>query len=108
MNLKRWLTVILMMGLIIAFNPLSGQAGPYHHPHGKAYGWYGKKHHGFDRRHKHFRYSHRGPNHSHYYAGPPSVAYVTPVAPLIGIPYAQPQYSQPATPGFSGSLNYNF
>lgn len=108
MNLKKWLTVILIMGLFLAFNPLSGQAGPYHHPYGKAYGWHGKRHHGFDRGRKHSRHCYRGPHDSHHFAGPPPVAYVTPVTPLIGIPYAQPQYSQPATPGFSGSLNYNF
>ena len=64
MNLKRWLTVILMVGLILAFNPLSGQAGPYHHPHGKAHGWYGKNHHEFDGRHRHSRHFPGGPHHS--------------------------------------------
>ena len=114
MNLKRWLSVIMTMGLILAFNPLGAQARPYHHPHGKAYGWYGSRHHGFDRHHKHFRRHGRGPQHPHYMervcGGPPPVAYVAPVAPVIGIPYAQPQpyYSQPATPGLSGQIQWNF
>jgi hypothetical protein len=117
MNLKSYLGLILMTGLFLAFSPLSAQADPYrpyHHPRGHAYGWDGPRGHGFDRRHKHFRRSHRGPHNPHYvervYAGPPQVAYVTPVAPVIGIPYAQPQpyFSQPPTPGFSGQLQYNF
>jgi hypothetical protein len=53
-----------------------------------------------------------GPRHPHqygHYAGPP-VAYVTPVAPIVGIPYQQPQpyYSQPPIPGLSGNVNWNF
>ena len=116
MNLSRWLSVILMMGLILALSSLSAQADPYRpyrHPHGKAYGWYGKRHHDFGRHHKHFRRSCNGPRNPHYadqfYGGPPPVAYVASV-PVIGIPYSQPQlnYSQPAIPGLSGSLNWNF
>ena len=111
MNLTRWLSVILTLGLILAFNPLSVQADPYNHPHGNAYGWH-KKHHGFDHHPKHFRPSCKGPHHPRHYAhyGGPPVAYVAPVAPVIGIPYSQPQpyYSQPATPGLSGNLNWNF
>lgn len=113
MNLKRWLSVILAMGLILALNPLGAQAGPRHHRYGDVYGWDGPRHRGFDRHYKHFRGCGRGPHNPHYiergYGGPP-VAYVAPVAPIIGIPYAQPQpyYSQPATPGFSGNLQYNF
>ena len=114
MKLSRWLSVILMMGLILALNSMAAQAGPkYHHPHGNAYGWYGKKHHGFDRHQKHFRRDCNGPYHPRRYAhhgGPPHVAFVTPVTPMIGIPYSQPQpnYSQPANPGLSGNLNWNF
>ncbi len=122
MNLKRWLSVILMMGLILALNPLGAQAGPfshfkhhrkYHHPYGKAYGWHGPRNHAFGRHHKPFRSSWRGPYHHRHYvhhAGPAPVAYVAPVAPIIGIPYSQPEpfYSQPATPGLSGQLNWNF
>ena len=120
MNLGRWLSVILMMGLILVLNPLGAQADPYfkhhpkyHHPRGKAYGWHGPKHHGFDRPYKkHFRHAGMGPHHPHnygYHAGPP-VAYVTPVAPMVGIPYQQPQpySSQPPIPGLSGNLNWNF
>jgi len=114
MNLRRWLSVILTMGLILAFNPLSAQAGPHHRPYRDFYGWDGPRHPGFDRHYrKHFRPGGRGPHHPHYvervYGGPP-VAYVAPVAPIVGIPYAPPQpyYSQPATPGFSGTLQYNF
>lgn len=116
MKLSRWLSVFLMMGLLLALNPLGAQADPYpsyghhpkyHHPRGNAYGWHGKKHRDFDCRQKY-----RGPHHSgHYanYAGPP-VAYVTPVAPVIGIPYAQPQpyANQAAPPGLSGNLNWSF
>jgi len=121
MNLKRWLSVILMMGLFLALNSLAAQADPYppfgpyqkyHHPRGNAYGWHGKKHHAFDHQQKHFRHSGMGPYHPrHYanYAGPP-VAYIAPVAPIMGIPYSQPQRfsNQPATPGLSGNLNWNF
>jgi hypothetical protein len=114
MSLKRWLSVIMTMGLILAFSPLGAQARPYYHPHGKAYGRYKARHHGFYRRHKHFRHRGRGPHRPHYreraYGGPPPVAYVAPVAPVIGIPYAQPQpyYSQPAIPGLSGQIQWNF
>jgi hypothetical protein len=118
MNLKRWLSVILMMGLILALNPLGAQADPhhprYHHPRGNAYGWDGPRQHASARHQKHFRRSCNGPRHPRHhgrYAGPPQVAYVTPVTPIIGIqPYTQPQpyYSQPATPGLSGNLNWNF
>jgi len=116
MKLSRLLSVILMMGLILALNSLSAQADPYrpyHHPHGNAYGWHGSKHHGFDHYPKHFRRSCMGPHHprhSGHHGGPPPVAYVTPVAPVIAIPFSQPQpmYSQPPTPGLSGNLNWNF
>jgi hypothetical protein len=114
MNLKRWLSVFLMMGLILALNPLGAQARPkYHHPRGNAYGWDGPRHHNFERHQKHFRRSCKGPHHHReygHYAGPPQVAYVTPVAPIIAMPYQQPQpyYSQPANPGLSGNLNWNF
>jgi len=110
MKLSRWLSVILMMGLILALTPLSVQAGPYHHPHGNAYGWDGPKHHGFDRHYKHYWRSKHHPRYYAHHGGPPAVAYVAPVAPVIGIPYAQPQpyYSQPANPGLSGNLNWNF
>jgi hypothetical protein len=123
MNLNRWLSVILMMGLILALNPLGAQARPYphfkhhpkyHHPHGNAYGRHGPRHHAFDRHHKHFRRSCKGPHNPRHYvhhAGPPPVVYVAPVTPIIGIqPYSQPQpfFSQPATPGLSGQFNLNF
>lgn len=121
MNLNRWLSVILMTGLFLALNPLGAQAEPYspyephpkyHHPRGNAYGWHGKKHHAYDCHPKHFRHSGMGPHYPRYYAnhaGPP-VAYVAPVAPIIGIPHLQPQpfSNQPATPGLSGNLNWNF
>jgi hypothetical protein len=113
MNLRRWLSIILMMGLILALNSLTAQAGPkYHHPRGNAYGWDGPRPRGFDRHHKNFRRSCRGPHNPHYagrgYGGPPPVAYVVPVAPVMGIPYAQPQYSQSVPPGLSGQFQYNF
>lgn len=114
MKLSRWLTVILMVGLILALNSLSAQADPYrpyHHPHGDDYGWDGPRHHGFDRYDRHAWRSYRGPYHPHYvdrvYGGTPVVAYVPPV---VGIPYAQPQpyVSQPAAPGFHGQFSYGF
>jgi hypothetical protein len=120
MNLRRWLSVILMMGLILALNSLSAQAdpyGPYHHPRGHAYGWDGPRHHDFGRHYGHYRRTCRGPHNTHYvervYTGPPAVAYVAPVAPVMGIPYPQPQpyYSQPyqsGPPGLHGQFNYNF
>jgi hypothetical protein len=119
MNLRRWLSVILMMGLILALSSLSAQADPYgyHHPHGHAYGWDGPGPHHFDRHYRHWR-SCRGPHNRGYaervYQGPPAVTYIAPVAPVMGIPYApppQPYYSQPqqyGPPGFHGQLNYNF
>jgi hypothetical protein len=121
MNLNRWLSSLLMMGLILALNPSGAQAEPYshfenhpkyHHPHGNAYGWHGPKPHAFDRHYKNFRRAGMGPHHPRYYvhqAGPP-VAYVAPVAPIVGIPYAQPQPfpSQPAPPGLSGNVNLHF
>jgi hypothetical protein len=118
MNVRRWLSVILMMGLILALSSLSALADPYwpNHPHGHAYGWDGPgPHHGHH--YKHFRRSCREPHHTRYvervYTGPPAVAYAAPVAPVMGVPYAPPQPylyqpSQPAMPGFHGQFNYNF
>ena len=110
MNLRRWMSLILVMGLVLALSSLSALADPdwpYHRRHGHAYGWDG---HG-----KHFRHSCKGPHHVHYvervYGGPPAVAYVAPVAPVMGIPYAPPQpyFSQPSgPPGLHGQFNYNF
>lgn len=117
MNLNKWLSVILMTGLLLSLNSLSAQADPYrpcHHPHGNAYGWDGPKHHGFDPHYKKYWHSCKGPKNPHYvtrvYGGPPPVAYVAPVTPVIGIPYAQPQpqFSQPGPRGLSGQLQYNF
>ena len=71
MSLNRWLSVILMLGLILALSPLGAQADPYrpfdhqyyHHPHGNAYGWDGPRHRDFDRH----RDCYRGPyNHRPY------------------------------------------
>ena len=120
MNLNRWLSVIMMLGLFLALNPLGAQAEPYppygphpkyHHPRGNAYGWHGKKHQAFKRHQKHFRRSGMGPHHRYYayQAGPP-VTYVAPVAPMVAIPYSQPQPfpSQSAVPGLSGNINWNF
>ncbi len=111
MNLKKWLSIILVTGLFLAINSLSAQADPwrpYWHPHGKAHGW--ERHHDFDHFDRHRWHSCRGSHGPRYvervYTGPPAVAYVQP-APVIGIPYAQPQpyYSKP---GLSGTLQYNF
>jgi hypothetical protein len=110
---SKWLSVILMVGLILALSSLSAQADPYrpyHHPRGKAYDWDGPRHHDFERYDRHHWRSWGGPRHPRYvekvYAGPP-VAYV---APVVGIPYAQtqPYFSQPAPRGLSGTLQYNF
>jgi hypothetical protein len=122
MNLYRWLNVILMMGLILAFSPLGAQAGPhspcepyptYHHPRGKAYGWHGAKSPGWDRHRKQFRHSYKGPGNPpayvrHGYPGPPPVAYVAPVTPIYVQPYPQPQpvFSQPAAPGLHGQITF--
>ncbi len=110
MSLNRWLSVILMLGLILALSPLGAQAEPYesyyHHPHGHAYGWDGPRHRGYER--ECYRPHHPRPQ---VYAVQPPVAYVTPVAPIIGYqacPQPQPYYSQPATPGLSSTLQYNF
>ena len=130
MNLKGWLSIILMMGLILALSALCAQAdpyGPYYRPHGHAYGWdgpgphdlgwEGPRSHDFGRHDMHFRHSYRGPHNPHYvervYGGPPAVAYVAPVTPVMAIPYAppQPNFSQPSQsgpPGLHGQFNYNF
>ena len=122
MSLNRWLSVILMLGLILALSPLGAQADPYqpfepqpyyHHPHGNAYGWDGPRH---DRHRDYYRGSCEGPRHprpyvQRVYAVQPPVAYVTPVAPIIGIqpcPQPQPYYSQPAAQGLHGQFNFGF
>jgi hypothetical protein len=119
MNLRRWLSVILMMGLILALSSLGAQAEPhwaYHHPRGHAYGWDGPGPHHFGHHYRPWR-AYRGPHNRCYmdraYQGPPAVAYVAPVAPIMGIPYPQPQpyYSQPqqyGPPGLHGQINYGF
>lgn len=121
MSLNRWLSVILLLGLILVLSPLGAQADPYqpfeprpyyHHPHGNAYGWDGPRH---ERHREYYRGSCTGPYHprtyvQQVYTAPP-VAYVAPVAPIIGVqPYVQPQpyYSQPAAPGFHGQVNFGF
>ena len=120
MNLRRWLSVILMMGLILALSSLGAQAdpyGPYHHHRGPAYGWDGPGPRHYDRHYRHFRRACGGPHNrcsvERVYGGPPAVAYVAPVAPVMGIPYPQPQpyYSQPqqyGPPGLHGQINYGF
>jgi hypothetical protein len=103
MNLKRWLSFILMTGLILAINPLSALADPPHRRHR----WHSHKH--YKHHHKHFRHPHKGPRELHVYhvyEAPPAVSYVTPVNPFIGIPNNQPYYSPP--PGLSGQIQYNF
>jgi hypothetical protein len=116
MNLKRWSTLILMLGLLLALSPLGAQADPpngphphYRHPHGNAYGWHGGRHHNFDRHRKYFRrYNHR-PYWHRAYAGPPAVAYVAPVTPIIGIqpcPQPQPFFSPSMSPGFHGQITF--
>ncbi|MFI5331346.1 MAG: hypothetical protein ACHQ2F_10000 [Desulfobaccales bacterium] len=122
MSLNRWLSVILMLGLILALSPLGAQADPYqpfdphpyyHHPHGNAYGWDAGRHHDFDR-HREYSRGSWGPHHprpyvQQVYAAPP-VAYVAPVAPVFGIQACpqQPYYSQPAPPGLHGQVNFGF
>ena len=123
MNLNRWLSVILMLGLILILNPLGAQADPYqgcnphqnyHRPNGNAYGWHGNRPHGSEYYQKYYRGSCMGPHYSRpyvhqVYAGPPPVAYVRPVTPIIGVvPYAQPQavFCQPAAPGLHGQLSF--
>jgi hypothetical protein len=123
MNLRRWLSVILVMGVILALSSLGAQADPYgpyepyHRPHGHAYGWDGPRHHDYGRHQERGWRSCRGPHNPHYvervYEGPPSVTYVTPVAPVMGIPYVPPQpyFSQPSQPaplGLHGQFNYGF
>jgi hypothetical protein len=110
MNLKRWMAVILMIGLFLVLIPLGAQAEPYFdHPHGRAYGWDGPRHHGWDRHYRHFRESCGRPRYvREVYAAPP-VAYVAP-APVIGIPYQQQQpYYAPQVPnGLHGSVTFGY
>jgi len=116
MNLKRWSNLILMIGLLLVLSPLGAQAEPpfephpnYHHPHGNAYGWHGPRHHHFDRHHKYFRRYNRRPHVHRVYTGPPPVAYVGPVTPIIGIqPYPQPQpfFSPSGPPGIHGQITF--
>jgi hypothetical protein len=122
MNLKRWLSVIPMLGLILALGPLGAQADPYppfapesnyHHPHGNAYGWHGPRPQAFDRHQRYFRRSCMGPHNPrayrhHVYGGPPPVAYIAPVTPILGIqPYQpQPVFSQPGPPGLHGQITF--
>jgi hypothetical protein len=123
MNLKRWSTIILMMGLFLVLSPLGSQADPYppcgphanyHRPHGNAYGWHGQRPHGSDHHQGYYRGSRMGMHHPRpyvqkFYAGPPQVAYVTPVAPIVGIqPYQPPQpvFSPPASPGLHGQITF--
>ncbi len=112
MNRRRWSSVALMVGLILALSCLSAQAEPYWHPRGHAYGWDGPRHHDFDRFDRRDWRCYRGPHHPRYVERvySPPVAYVAPVAPMVGVPYAQPQpyYAQPAPRGLSGTLQYNF
>jgi hypothetical protein len=123
MNLNRWLSIMVMLGLVLILSPLGAQADPYprydshqnyHRPHGNAYGWHGGRPHGYDRYQKQFRRSCGGPHYprsqvQQVYVGPPPVAYVRPVAPIMAIPQIpqpQPIYSQPASPGFHGQINF--
>jgi hypothetical protein len=120
MNLKKWSIVILAVGLLLALSTLSAQADPpfdhpyYRHHHGNAYGWDGPGHHRDFYRHRYFRRSWMGPHYpracvNQVYAGPPPVAYVGPVAPIIGFqPYQQPQpyYSAPGPPGLHGQITF--
>jgi hypothetical protein len=123
MNLKRWSIVILIIGLLLALSPLGAQAEPYppfkphpnyHHPHGNAYGWHGPRPHAFDRHQKYFRRSRMGPRNPRpyvhqVYTGPPSVAYVRPVTPIIGFqtyPQPQPVFSPLAPPGLHGQITF--
>lgn len=117
MSLKRWLSVFLMLGLILALSPLGAQAEPhfkhhprYHHPHGKAHGWHKRHARGHRHAYRHWREKHY-PRRYVRYVAPPAVTYVQPVAPLVAIqpyPAPQPLYSQPAAPSFSAQFNFGF
>lgn len=100
MNLRRWLSPMLLTGLILAATPLIALAHPPHEP----YGWHGRHYKHYRHHHKHYR----GQKHHvyHIYETPPAVTYVTPINPYIGMPYNQPYYSPP--PGLSGTIQYNF
>jgi len=111
MNLKRWSSVFLMMGLILVLSPLGAQADPYRHGHD--YGWNGPRPHEFKRYRKHFRRGCGGPHHSRtyvqeIYTAPPSVAYLAPVAPMIGIPQQQPYYGPSVPNGLHGNVTFGY
>ncbi len=115
MNLKRWLSVILTMGLLLVLSPLGAQADPpfdryYQHPRGNAYGWHGPRPHEFERHRNYYRRG-CGPQPRYVrdvYVAQPPVALVAPVAPMM-VPQAQPYYSQPSVPnGLHGSLTFGY
>jgi hypothetical protein len=123
MNLKRWPTFILMIGLFLVLSPLGAQADPYppsephpyyHHPHGNAYGWHGERPHDWDR-HREYSRHYMGPENRHaymhqFYAAQPPVAYLAPVTPMMGMmqpcPQPQPFFSPPAAPGLHGQITF--
>ncbi len=109
MNLKRCSTVILMTALFLVLVPLGAQAEPYwDHPHGYARGWDGPRPHHWDRHWRHYRESCGRPYYAPRVCSAPPVAYVAP-APVIGIPYQQPQVYGPSVPnGLHGQVTFGY
>ncbi len=107
MNLKRWLSFFLTLGLFLTLSPIGVQADPYRHGHD--YGWYGPGPHEFKRHRKHFKHYCKGPHYvREVYVAQPPVAFVAPVAPMM-VPQPQPYYSQPSVPnGLHGSLTFGY
>jgi hypothetical protein len=124
MKLKSWSIIFLMLGFFLVLSPLGAQADPYppferhpnyryHHPHGKAYGWHGKRPYAYGRHHKYFRgpyrFHHRRSYVERVYTAPPPVAYVAPITPIVGVqpcPQPQPMYAPSPLPGIHGQINF--
>ncbi len=103
MSLKRRLSLILLLGLILALCPMQAFADPpwaydsyYYRHHGRHCGW--------DRPPRHYWQRCGRPYGPRAYAVAP--AYVAPAPVMIQPFQAQPYYSPPAAPGLHGQFTF--